>query len=573
MATRYVSINGTQSVNYASWAALAAAETKDLVANTRILDVEIGAGNAGVILLSGWTTSADYYINIHVTPAAKFTASDIISAAAAMSAKASRAHIYIDGTAVSLAAYNVVIDGLFVISNSTDYGASEWVIGTNSPAIIENCAFVQIGLATDGADSANGIYTGKGFTGRIVNTFVAAYCTVDFTNGVTCFDVNCAAANNALINCTAYSDLDDNIVELVVMKNYARGVNVLTCTAGTSAKCYASDGNGLAYLYNSIATDSTITDVFVSNFMNCLENVVKSSLFTSDVGTLSASSPARKIGLTNAYASTDAFTQTRIKFDIGFYQTLLINTADLTTFFKDIGQIIRSANQYKTLFSDLIQVGSTLKQNQFNSGLSRFQILSDLLGDDMSAVSSFEQWAKTAAQRISTYLRDYVIPETMDTGTSDIDALEALDYWLLKNSYKVKGILLTSNYEVDSRNTGVHTLESIVLPQILDTQIIELKCITADSADSEGIWQVSGSNYGDFGTTATTGTAYEHDSGLTFTITRDGTNYAAVDDKIYLFVSASADVVFQTYMRDNFDFVFTQNDTTGAENILDSWAA
>lgn len=616
MATEEVYTIGSGG-DYSTFAAYVAAKAGNLVTQDVWHHLKVKAGSAGVLdLTSGFTTDETH--NIIVEPESDSVRFDVDDAAVwstAMDVVASMVNA--SGLAGQLGAEYVDIDGILMVSSSVtgDVGVST---GNNSPAKVENCMLVQVSM---GANVAKGFHTGTGFTGHFLNC-LAFTQNLDFTSVVN-FNVDCAVAHEAIINCTSVGEWNDADFTGVILKNYAKAINTISANSvGTSGKCFDTDSNKHAVVEACAAIDGSIAANFEdSNIIGCYESLSYASLFDTTVGKLAEDSPVRKIGVLpeTIGANKDAFSKERIKFDLGYHQTNLVNSYDIEVVFRDIGSIVRTINEYETTVPTLVEIGSTLRVEQFTSDRRRLETLYDMLGKDSQNITQLNNWVSSCVTAVSNYLDNYVKPEMMGIGQNSKDILAELDYWLEQNSDKLNAIEIANNVVLDVDDATTIALTGIVISEIVKSQRIVIECISTATSGQES-WRITGSDKGTFRGTATTNQAYqsgdgelefkvelsatawdvghgtynvndivENDSGYYICTTQHtaasdkepGTgdnwadyweNYIKVGDKLYLYVTTDEDAVFQNFFRDHFDYVFANSDGNDNETILDGWA-
>lgn len=552
---------------YTSFAAYVTAQEADLVSadENHVLKVRVGDSGQLDLTGTGWVTDATRNIVIELENSDdQFSASDVADVAFALSGD-NACGIDAVGYAMKLGALNVKVSGLLLQSS----GASNLgvLIDDNSPAVIENCLLEQVG--GDSSYVLHGFETGIGFSGYIRNCLSVISDTV-FDIG-DCFHIS-GASGECLIGCTGICLTDSEDVDIFYVGDGAEIVNCLGATDKENPVCFDGFTGGVE-LTACGATDASIGNNFEdSEIHSCIESLAYDSLFYGYAGVLAEDSPVRKQGLKPATSgcNTDAFGSSRLKYDIGYYQTLLVNGKDIETVFKDLGALISVKSDYRNIVNTLIEMHDNTLAAQINAGTQRLSVLTSLLNDNGTNKSQAGNWQDTVVRRTEEYITTYVKDLVISTGRSAEEILDELDYWLGQANESLQAVSLEStvNYNIADATDIACVVGS--LGQELKPQKITVECVSANIDGSES-WMVTGSENGSFGVQATTGEEYDNE-GLKFTISVNGTAYPSVGDKVYIYVNSSGGV-FQSYFRDNLNFVFKNAVSDDTETILDSWAA
>jgi len=603
---------------YETFAAYETAQAADLVTaeEQHTLYVKPNIATVGAIVLTdvSWVTSADCRIEIHPETAANGIAITDTNPDSSIPTTKSYVTKATAGYIVDLAddLYVYIDDLLFVTeAGSGNIGIR---IGDDSPAKFTNCILRQ---NDDGGTTAVGFKTGTGFIGKFINCYAVSHGT-GFVSAIG-FDVDCSLKHDAVVNCTACGNYGNGFR----LKNYVRAVNSFNGLEVASSG-FLTDSNGNASVKCCASFECDFEDVFgADNVDSCIELDISDysdAWEGSYLGQIASDSSLRKAGiLPNCDGTTqDAFGTNRIKFDIGFYQTNLINDYDLETIFKDMGSIIKTVNLYKTTIPSLIGSDSEDRATQIASGAERLSLLFTVLGYDKNNQSQSASWVNNLVTAIRNYLSNYVAVEMMSTSTVVASILAELDNWLNTNSETVNAIHIDSNTAYNLDDDSEVTLNDLSISEQIKPQRIKLVCTSNTVAGSE-YWSITGSEQ-TFDGTIQTGVAYESSNGLAFTlelpeydewdddagsyteddiilyddvyykcngnhaVTPDDVfgDYASYWDVVYLVnvgdeieidVMADDEATIQMFFRDYFNFCFDNSNDSGTETILDSWAA
>lgn len=608
---------------YLTFAAYETAKKGNLVTaqEKHILYVVPNVSNVGGIVINdaAWVTSADCCIEVKPQlSSGRIAISDTMVRAG--SVPSGKSYINAAGYAANIGDdLHVFVDGLLLLSINTA-GTGGVLIGDDSPAKFTNCILRQ--EVTNHAGVV-GFKTGSGFLGVFINCYVYAkaydenlFATL---NG---FDVDCATRRDAIINCTAYLDSAASGEHAFLLNNYARAVNCLGL-GGVAGGSFATDGNGDASVKCCASNNTTFSSVFaVGNYERCIEIAEQDeSLLWNDVynGEIAYNSELRKAGCLPDVSGTtqDAFGKNRIKYDIGYYQTNLINIYDLECYFKDLGSIIKSVNKYITTIPDMITDDSEVRVALMGTGIERLTLLSTILSYDKSNRDQVISWANNLTTAISNYISNQIASDMMCVSTVQASILAELDYWLGVNSQSVNAIRVENNVIYDLATDSEVTLGSLTIAESVKQQRIKLICTSNGLAGSE-YWSITGSEQ-NFDGTVQTGVAYLSSNGLGFTLSlptysawsdAEGTYHVndivlvsgiyyrcvtehtvtvgqlftiyesnwevvylvSVGDEIEIDIMTDDEAVFQSYFRDYLNFCFTNSNAVGGETILDTWA-
>ena len=604
--------------DYATFAAYVAAKERDMTTGDGEKDVlKVKAGDAGALDLTGgsWVTSATCFIDIvPEVDSEQFAVDDVDDPDTAISSVPS---IDAAGLAAKLGAVHVFARGLLMISEGGDSDEVGVTTGVSSPAQVRDCLLVQ--RSTHANCTARGFATGTGFTGAFVNCLSVIEAGSGYLSAKN-FDADSSSEHEAIINCAGDSAWNNAGFTGVNLKNHAKAINVLSAnSAGSTGACFGTDSNGNAQVAGCAVIDTSISDNFAdAKVADCFESLAYADLFGSSIGLTAEDSPLRQKGLQpeSSYSWKDAFGKERIKYDIGYHQTNLVNGFDLEIMFKDMGSIIRTVNDFDKTAKALIELDSTLRVEQISSDRRRLAVLNAALARDEQGYGQIDSWIMSYISVVSSYLRDYIRERMMGSGRSDKELLGELDYWLGINSEKVSAIRIAYNYILNVTDCSDIALSGVVIPEVIIAQRIVIECTMASVSGSES-WSVTGSSKGLFSGLATTGVDYKSSiDELQFQIdvtAKDGAwasdhgtysvgdvvsysdgyyicilehtaavgkeptttyweNYVKVGDRIYLYVTCDETAVLQMFFRDRFGYTFSNSDAEGNETILDSWA-
>lgn len=538
--------------DYTSLAAYVTGEAANLVSTDVWHHVKCKRGDIGPLTIEGvgtdFTLDATHYILIEpYDDTYKFD--EDWTSAGIQNAVTGTPHIIINGVNVVGICQYVTIQNIAIFVDS----------GIASPAV-DNSGLIQNSIISGDSLAAVTI-TRAGTTGRFANCYIDNDNDID--GCILCF----SSADEGYVFCTIVEkDENNHNVWCARSNSGASFVNCVIVRNADSAYQKAVYGDG-EYI-NCYCSDDSLDEIPAERQTGCKGNL-SGLLDSSRNDRLANSSPARRAGKYIADVPDDAFDTDRIRPDLGWKQTAYVNDYDIEQVFTEIGQLLKR----KTLAEKgVYQSISDLTGEALTTFIeSRRDFLQTLMGEDASNQSQLESWGQSYARMIEDYITTYVSDLVDSGGTSELSViLDELDYWMGQNSEYIKAC--ETDYSIVYRLDGGTslTIGSITVPEIIAPQKITIECTNADTSGEE-VWTVTGSKYGSFAGTAETGTAYTDDNtGLAFTIT--ATADPSVGDKIYLYVSAE-EGVFQSFMRDNYGFVFSSAKDDGTETIEDSLAA
>jgi hypothetical protein len=519
----------------------------DLVANTSIYELQCYAGsNLGSADFSSFNTDSDNYIKITAASGNQFTNTFDDGASCSWTGKQFNV-----GSSV------VVIDGMRLLSGHLVAGFN--VTSANCNLILNNCYISMID--TLGTGTSVDLITATNFKGQITNTIISVISQM-FESGGTLLKLSASTANDAISNVSIFSDnilisgldLGTNISCYNTASIY---INGSFTPVGGNYVPWASSLGGTAKLYNCATSDTAFTGY--TNVTDCLTSIVYTSNYDYPY-TIKSSSTLRKAGKQIDSVTSDILGNQRVYYDIGAIQTNIIDTGDLANIFADLKLFINPYVQYKSTIQSTIDSLTSTKIARLTSDKNRITLLAETIQTDTDNKDSLDKMADSEVDYIKDYIEGYLKSKMYSANTAINDLLDELDYWLGINLQTIKQIDL--NYVTKQISTGDGSIGSIVIPQLIQPQVIEIKCTSASTAGSEK-WSVTGSVSGSMDTATTNVTYTDSNTGLSFKIsTKTSTNWA-IGDKFQIFITADSTGLFQSFFRDEFEFTFDNNSTNG----------
>jgi hypothetical protein len=423
---------------------------------------------------------------------------------------------------------------------------------------------------TASSGAAIDLITSTDFKGTIKNIIVNVP-SLTFENGGTIFKLATTSTTDidAIFNVSVFS-ASINITGLDIgshIKVYnTASIDSYTDDVIPTGGLYVPWGNangGGAKLFNC-ATSDTFANAGYTNITDCLNSIIY--LVNYSTFTPKSKSSLRKAGKIIDAVTSDIFLNGRTYFDIGAIQTNIVDSGDLTDLWTDLKLFINAYTTYQSTMSSMVKALTANKLTTLTSGTERVTLLANCIDNDNSNVSTLNKMADTEVDNAESYIQKIMKSRLYSTESDAESLLGEFDYWHGINSQKIKGIDLA--YVVKKIATGDGTLGSIVIPQLLAPQVIEIECTSATTAGSEK-WSVTGSVSGSMDQATTNVSYVDADTKLAFKISVKSSVNWVVGDKIQIHIVAENSSVKQEFFRDNFEFVFSNNVTDGTQTISD----